>query len=89
MIAQLDEISRATIGRFALKICVSILIAPFLKAGYVVGTAWWLAIYAICTAAIALLLRQRFPTNSFNHWDEALWLMAVSMALRIVHKALT
>lgn len=88
MTIQLDKISRDTIGRFVLKLCISALIASMGDLGYILGTSWWLALYALVTAAIALLMRQRFPTKSFNHWDEAWWLIAVSQGLRIVHKTI-
>ncbi|MFI0847069.1 hypothetical protein [Mesorhizobium sp. IMUNJ 23232] len=59
------------------------------KSGYIVTTSAWLALYAVCAAIFAMIAGERFPTKSFNHWDEALWFIALSAGLRIVHKALS
>jgi hypothetical protein len=87
MIVQLDQVSRQTIGRFILKLCISVLIASHGKSGYA-GTSGWLGLYAAFAAVVAMMLGQRFPTKSFNHWDEAWWLVAASLGIRIIHKAL-
>jgi len=88
MIVQLDQVSRQTVGRFILKLCISALIASYGKTGYA-GTSGWLGLYAIFAAVAALILGQQFPTKSFNHWDEAWWLMAASLGIRMIHKALS
>jgi hypothetical protein len=86
---QLDQGSRVTIGRFGLKLCVALFIGTMGKTGYVVTTAAWLSIYSICAAVFAMIAGERFPTKSFNHWDEALWFVALSLGLRLLHKVLT
>lgn len=87
MVLSLDRISRDTLGRFGLKILFSLLIAGMAKTGYVLAASGWLALYAMFTAVLALMFRQRIPTPSFNHWDEAMWLATLSMGLRLIHRA--
>jgi hypothetical protein len=84
MIVQLDQVSRQTVGRFTLKLCISVLIASYGKTGYA-GTSGWLGLYAIFAAVAALMLGNG-SDKSFNHWDEAWWLVAASLGIRIVHK---
>ena len=87
MIVQLDQVSRQTVGRFTLKLCLSVLIAPYGK-DWIRRHLGWLGLYAIFAAVVALMLGQRFPTKSFNHWDEAWWLVAASLGIRMIHKAM-
>ncbi|UVK38812.1 hypothetical protein LHFGNBLO_000100 [Mesorhizobium sp. AR10] len=62
------------------------LIASLGKAGYA-GTSTWLGLYAVFAAVVAVILGQRFPTKSFNHWDEALWLVAAALGIQVIQKA--
>jgi len=85
MIVQMDQVSRQSVGRFVLKLCISVLIASHGKTGYA-GTSTWLGLYAAFAAMVAMLLGQRLPTKSFNHWDEALWLVAAALGMRAIQK---
>lgn len=84
---QLDQTSRLTIGRFGLKLGISGVIASIGTTSYALAVSSWLALYAIVTVVMALLLGQGFLTRSFNHWDEASWLTTVSLGLWAVYKA--
>ena len=84
---QLDQAARETIRRFALKLCMTALIASLGKTSYLLAGSGWLALYALVTAVMALLLRQEFLTKSFNHWDEATWLITGSLGLWAAYKA--
>ena len=86
MLITLDRTSRDTLGRFALKLLLAVLIAGMGKTGLLIATSGWLALYATFTAVLAVMFRQRIPTPSFNHWDEALWLSTLSMGLRLIHR---
>jgi hypothetical protein len=45
-----------------------------------------LSLYSICSAVFAITLREKFlRRDGFNHWDEALWLLLVSTAVRVIH----
>ena len=88
MITSLDQISRNTVGRFGVKLFVSAIISLVGKAVYINVLVKWLLLYAILTALIALMFKQRFPTYSFNHWDEALWLATAALGLRFVAKVM-
>lgn len=85
---QLDQESRATIGRFGLKLVISVTLGSFGEVGPTIGTDGWLALYTLVSAAIALMKGDRFPTRGFNHWDEALWLAGASAGVHILLKAL-
>lgn len=87
MAAQLDETARETIRRFALKLSLTALIAPFGTTSYVLAASGWLALYAIVTVVMALLLGQQFQRASLNHWDEAMWLTTGSLGLWAAYKA--
>lgn len=84
---QLDQESRATIGRFGLKLVISVILGSLGEVGRTIGTDGWLALYALFSGAIALMRRDRFPTRGFNHWDEALWLVAASAGVHVLLKA--
>ncbi|HEY4200747.1 MAG TPA: hypothetical protein VGM83_09300 [Devosiaceae bacterium] len=81
---QLDAVSRGTIGRFTLKLCLSLFIAFILKGDYFTAVAGWLAFYALFAVISACLFRQSLRQHSFNFWDEASWLLFVSLAFRIL-----
>lgn len=88
MIKSLDQISRNTVSRFGVKLFVSAIIALVGKTVYIEALVKWLLLYAILTALIAMVFKQRFPTYSFNHWDEALWLSAAALGLRFAVKVM-
>lgn len=87
MLLPLDRTSRETLGRFGLKILLAVLIASMSRTDYLLATSGWLAFYAMFTGTLAIMFRQRIPTPSFNHWDEAMWLATLSMGLRLIHRA--
>jgi hypothetical protein len=84
----LDDQSRATIGRFIIKLTVSALLAAYGKADYVPAMAAWISIYAVLTSVVALILKERFVRESFNHWDETLWLVFLTLALTVLSSLL-
>ena len=88
MSVQLDEVSRATVGRFGLKLCISVFIAAMGKTNFIMAASGWLALYAIFTSVIAIAFRERFPADYFSHWDEALWLITVSVGIQLAHQVL-
>lgn len=80
----LDEESRATIGRFAVKACISAVLGSFGEIGRFVGTDGWLALYALFCGVYALRRGERFPCDSFNYWDEACWLIGASAIFHVL-----
>lgn len=80
---RLDKESRATIWRFIIKLVVSLILGTLGEIGRTVGADGWLALYALWSGAVALMKGQRFPSNGFNYWDEALWLVAASAGLAV------
>jgi hypothetical protein len=45
-----------------------------------------LSLYSICSAVFAITLGEKFlRRDGFNHWDEALWLLLVSTAVRVIY----
>ncbi|RCW78881.1 hypothetical protein [Phyllobacterium bourgognense] len=88
MNVQLDAVSHATVGRFGLKLCVSVFIAAMGKTNFVMAASGWLALYAIFTSVITTAFRERFPADYFSHWDEALWLITVSVGIRLARQVL-
>lgn len=87
MMVRLDLISRATVGRFGLKLCIAALIAALSQTAYLLTLSGWLALYAIVTVVVAMLLREPFSRQSLNHWDEATWLTTASLGLWALYKA--
>ena len=90
---RLDEQSKETLGRFAIKIVISIVLGSFGQIGRAVGTDGWFALYAAFSVLYAILRGDRVPlrdasTRSFNHWDEALWLITAAAGTHILMKAL-
>lgn len=88
MSVQLDRSSREAIGRFVVKFCVSVLLASWAVLENTIGIAGWLGLFAVLTAAYALMRGERFPQKNFNHWDESLWLLAACLVFRLLDKAL-
>jgi len=87
MMAQhLNRVSRATIVRFTVKICVSMLLAALSKGGFFLAASAWLILYAAFTGILAVLLKERIEKESFNHLDEMLWLAATSQAFEMAHR---
>lgn len=58
------------------------------QSSYMLVTSAWLSLYAGITAILALLGGIRFQMTSLTHWDEVLWLVAISQALKIAHRML-
>ena len=85
MASTLDQASRETIARFGKKLAVAFFLALFSKTGHVIAMAGWLSLFGVIIAATALLFRQKFSPSSFTFCDEAIWLMAASHGLRLVH----
>ncbi len=88
MTACLDSISRQTIARFSFKLCLAMAISLLGQSSYMLVTSAWLSLYAGITAILALLGGIRFQMTSLTHWDEVLWLVAISQALKIAHRML-
>ena len=88
MAGRLDHESRFTIGRFFLKLTVSALLSSFGRNGLGVhfSMSLWLTIYALVALTFALWRRERFRTDGFNHWNEALWLTTSGLALMMFFK---
>jgi hypothetical protein len=89
MAIQLDQTSRTTVSRFVLKCNLSFAIALFTRVGVLAATSHCLQLYAVLTALIAVLSRQRYSARSFNHWSEALWLGFVAAGLQLLSRAAT
>lgn len=87
MAIELDQTSRATIGRFALKCNLALVISLFSKTGHLLSASRCLELYAILVTFIAILLRQRYSPVSFNHWSEALWLAFAAAGLQLLSRA--
>lgn len=84
---QLDQESGATIGRFGLKLVISVILGWFGELGRTIGTDGWLALYVLFSAAIALMKGDRFSTRGYNHRDETLQLAAASAGVRVLLRA--
>lgn len=81
---ELDEISRATVGRFVWKCYIALAIAIFARLNILETTAKCLLLYAALMILIASFTRQRYYASSFNHWSEALWLAFVAAGLHLL-----
>lgn len=80
----LDHLSKATIGRFFLKISISALLALIGHAeNYPRSMAVWVGLYSFFAIVYALKDGQRFLSHHFNYWDEALWLALSALALKM------
>ena len=79
----LDEESRETIGRFAIKACISAVLGSLGEIGRFVGTDGWLALYALFCGVYAWRRGDRFPGDSFNYWDEACWPIGASAIFHV------
>lgn len=87
MAIEIDRTSRVTLGRFALKFNLALLIPYFMKANYLQSASGCLALYAFWVAVIALLTKQRLLAHSFNHWSEALWLAFTASGFYLAYLA--
>lgn len=74
MATALDVKSRDTVARFTVKLGAAAVLAAFGR-HYLPALAAWAALYALTTAALALYRQERPVLETFNHWDETLWLM--------------
>ncbi|WP_245337531.1 hypothetical protein [Shinella sp. HZN7] len=86
MLNRLDRQSREAIYRSGLKIFASYALAAWSILGAIFGMPTFLAVFAVWTAITALRRRERFLSQSFNHWDEALWLATIAVGLTILHR---
>lgn len=82
----LDEHSRHTIGRFIIKLVASALLASFGRLDYLPEMVTWISLYAVLTSAFALISQEKFMLETFNHWDEALWLIFLALAFTMLHR---
>ena len=87
MAIQLNSISRNTVTRFVWKVNLSLLISLFSKTNHLLSASRCLQLYAVLMIAIAILTRQRYSRDSFNHWSEALWLAFVAAGLQLLSRA--
>lgn len=87
MAIQLDSMSRQTLHRFAWKLNISVIISLFAKTGHLLSVEHCLQLYAVLMAGIAIITRQRYSRDSFNHWSEALWLAFVAAGLQLISRA--
>ncbi len=83
---RLDRQSWEAIYRSSLKVLASYALAAWSIFGTIIGMPTCLAVFAAWSAITALRRREKFLSSSFNHWDEALWLVAVAVGLPIIHK---
>lgn len=80
--------SRITIQRFSTKLSVSAVAGLLDRPHYFAAVSLILSLYSIICLALALALGKPFlHRTSFNYWDEALWLLLVGTALRVVGTA--
>ena len=70
MLITLDRTSRDTLGRFALKLLLAVLIAGMGKTGLLIATSGWLALYATFTAVLAIAFRQSLSHMSRDKPDD-------------------
>ena len=87
MAIEIDNVSRVTLGRFALKFNLALLIPYYMKTNYFQSASSCLALYAFWVGVIAMLTRQRFLAHSFNHWSEALWLAFTASGFYLAYLA--
>ncbi|HML29899.1 MAG TPA: hypothetical protein PKE16_13890 [Hyphomicrobium sp.] len=83
MPARLNAESRLTIRRFLTKLAISAIIGTYGKITYFTAVAGWIGLYSAFCVTFALLLKERFNRDGFNHWDEALWLLVVALGIHI------
>ncbi|MEP9379695.1 hypothetical protein ABLE91_23495 [Aquabacter sp. CN5-332] len=89
LLTALDDKSRATIGRFWLKLACAAVFAVLTRESYLASLGGWLSLYALFTAGIALLLEKGLSPTGFNHWDEVLWLTFLAQAMKLAHRMVT
>ncbi len=87
--AKLDPTSRRTIGRFILKLIISLLIAQLLTSGqsYPEAVSAWLAFYALFAMFGGLLIKGAIVARSLNAWDEASWLLLIAGLMHLIGRA--
>ncbi|EJJ29453.1 hypothetical protein PMI11_02256 [Rhizobium sp. CF142] len=81
---ELDEISRATVGRFVWKCYIALAIALLVRSNTLETASKCLLLYAALMMMVASFTRQRYHAGSFNHWSEALWLAFVAAGLHLL-----
>lgn len=81
--------SADVIWRFSLKVGIGGIISTFDRYPFCLAMGKWIGLYAFVTLCFALLRRETFEPDTFTRWDEALWLLAVSLLFIGLHKGLT
>lgn len=81
---ELDDISRATVGRFIWKCYIALAIALFARSNTLETASKCLLLYAALMMMVASFKGQRYYAGSFNHWSEALWLAFVAAGLHLL-----
>lgn len=84
--APLDAVSRKAVGRFGVKLVFALTLAAIGREPFLLAASCWLSIYGLVTGAVGVLLRERVMKQSFNHWDEALWLTFAAITLMIIYR---
>lgn len=84
--ARLDQTSRRAIGRFVLKLAISMLAAQVFvtERSYLEALAAWLVFYAVFAAVSGFLVKEAVADRSFSFWDEATWLLLVASSLQMI-----
>lgn len=83
---RLDPTSRRAIGRFVLKLAISMIAAQVFvtERSYLEALAAWLVFYALFAAISGFLVKETIADRSFNFWDEATWLLLVASSLQMI-----
>jgi len=87
MMLQIDPYSRATVRRFSYKLSLALLIPLAMRDSYLLSVSRCMELYAIWMAIAALLLKERFESESLNHWSEALWLAFGAAGFQLLYRA--
>jgi hypothetical protein len=66
---------------------LALAISLFSKIGYLLSASRCLQFYAVLMMAIAVLTRQRYSADQFNHWSEALWLAFAAAGFQLLSRA--
>lgn len=83
MPVKLDDDSKTVIGRFLLKVGISLVLASLGELGRAVGLEGWLALYGLACALYAVGRGDKIWARRFTYWDEALWLVAASAVVNL------
>lgn len=84
----MDAAAKEQVGRFCIKVAISVLIALFHKNDLGLdAVAFWLALYAVFAAGYAVARGEHIIARTTTYWDEAMWLAAAALMLRLAHQA--